>query len=152
LRIWLITIGEPLPIDGANDRLHRSGMLAILLVSKGHEVVWWTSTFDHARKKQRFNIDTSIEINDCFNIRLLRSVNYKKNMSINRIINHYMLARKFSKLARLESRPDIILCSFPPIELSVVATRYGKERKKSFSRVFIEQRASFNWVIFWSFN
>ena len=152
MRIWLITIDEPLPIDGSNDRLHRSGILTNLLVSKGHEIVWWTSTFDHARKKQRFNIDTSIEINDCFNIRLLRSVNYKKNMSINRIINHYMLARKFSKLARLESRPDIILCSSPPIELSVVATRYGKERKKSFSRVFIEQRASFNWVIFWSFN
>ena len=128
MRVWLITIGEPLPIDGANDRLHRSGMLANLLVSKGHEVVWWTSTFDHARKKQRFNIDTSIEINDCFNIRLLHSVNYKKNMSINRIINHYAIAHKFSKLARLESQPDIILCSFPTIELSLVATRYGKER------------------------
>ena len=30
MRIWLITIGEPLPIDGTNDRLHRSGMLANL--------------------------------------------------------------------------------------------------------------------------
>jgi glycosyltransferase involved in cell wall biosynthesis len=128
LHIWLITIGEPLPIDGANDRLHRSGMLANLLVSKGHEVVWWTSTFDHARKKQRFNIDTSIEINNCFTIRLLHSIEYKKNMSINRIVNHYMIARKFSRLARLESQPDIILCSFPTIELSLVATRYGKER------------------------
>ena len=128
MRIWLITIGEPLPIDGANDRLHRSGMLANLLTSKGHEVVWWTSTFDHARKKQRFSMDTSIDINDCFNIRLLHSVRYKKNMSINRIINHYAIAYKFSKLARLESQPDIILCSFPTIELSLVATRYGKEK------------------------
>jgi len=128
LRIWLVTIGEPLPIDGANDRLHRSGMLANLLVSKGHEVVWWTSTFDHARKKQRFNIDTSIETNDRFTIRLLHSVNYKKNMSINRIINHHAIAHKFSKLASLESQPDIILCSFPTIELSLAATRYGKER------------------------
>lgn len=128
MRIWLITIGEPLPVDNANDRLHRSGTLANLLVSKGHEVVWWTSTFDHARKKQRFNKDTSIEINDCFNIRLLHSVNYKKNMSINRIINHYVIAHKFSKLAILEPQPDIILCSFPTIELSLAATRYGKER------------------------
>ena len=126
--IWLITIGEPLPIDGAKDRLHRSGVLANLLVSEGHEVIWWTSTFDHARKKQRFNIDTSIEISDFFNIKLLHSVNYKKNMSINRIINHYAIAHKFLKLARLESKPDIILCSFPTIELSLAATKYGKER------------------------
>ena len=128
MRIWLITVGEPLPIASANDRLHRSGILANLLVSKGHKVVWWTSTFDHARKKQRFNIDTSIEINDCFTIRLLHSIKYKKNMSINRIVNHYMIARKFLRLARLESQPNIILCSFPTIELSLAATRYGKER------------------------
>jgi glycosyltransferase involved in cell wall biosynthesis len=49
-------------------------------------------------------------------------------MSVNRIINHYAIAHKFSKLARLESQPDIILCSFPTIELSLAATRYGKER------------------------
>ena len=128
MRIWLIKIGEPLPIDGTNERLYRTGLLANMLVKRGHEVVWWTSTFDHARKKQRFNIDTSIEINDCFNIRLLHSVRYKKNMSINRIINHYTIAHKFSKLARLEPQPDIILCSFPTIELSLVATRYGKKR------------------------
>lgn len=128
MRIWLIKIGEPLPIDGTNERLYRTGLLANMLVKRGHEVVWWTSTFDHARKKQRFSMDTSIEINDCFNIRLLHSVGYKKNMSINRIINHYTIAHKFSKLARLELQPDIILCSFPTIELSLVATRYGKER------------------------
>jgi glycosyltransferase involved in cell wall biosynthesis len=128
LRIWLITIGEPLPIDGDNERLYRTGILANLLVSKGHEVVWWTSTFNHTRKKQRFNTDTSIDINDCFKIKLLHSVTYTKNVSISRIINHYMIARKFSKLARLESQPDIILCSFPTMELSLAATRYGKER------------------------
>ena len=128
MRIWLITIGEPLPMDGDNIRLHRSGMLANILTSKGHEVVWWTSTFDHARKKQRFGMDTSIDISNYFNIRLLNSVGYKKNMSINRIINHYAIANKFSKLSRLEVQPDIILCSFPTIELSLVATRYGKEK------------------------
>ena len=128
MRIWLITIGEPLPIDGANERLYRTGILANLLVSREHEVVWWTSTFDHTRKKQRFNIDTSIDINNCFKIKLLYSVTYTKNVSISRIINHYMIARKFLRLARLESQPDIILCSFPTIELSLAAMRYGKER------------------------
>lgn len=128
MRIWLITIGEPLPINGVNERLYRTGILANLLVSKGHEVVWWTSTFDHIRKRQRFNRNTSIDINNCFKIKLIHSVMYTKNVSISRIVNHYMIARKFSKLARLESQPDIILCSFPTTELSLVATSYGKER------------------------
>jgi len=128
MRIWLITIGEPLPIDGTNERLYRTGILANLLVSKGHEVVWWTSTFDHTRKKQRFNADTSIDINDYFTIKLLHSMAYAKNVSISRVVNHYMIACKFSKLAQLESQPDIILCSFPTIELTLAATRYGKER------------------------
>jgi len=128
LRIWLITVGEQLPIDGANERLYRTGILANLLIEKGHEVIWWTSTFDHIRKRQRFSTNFSIDINNCFKIKLLHSVTYTKNVSISRIINHYMIAHKFSKLARLESQPDIILCSFPTIELSLATTRYGKER------------------------
>lgn len=100
MRIWLITIGEPLPIDSSNERLYGTGVLANLLIEKGHEIIWWTSTFDHIRKRQRFNMNSSIDINNYFKIKLLHSVTYKKNVSINRIINHYMIARKFSKLAK----------------------------------------------------
>lgn len=128
MRVWLITIGEPLPIDEASDRLLRTGILANLLVVKGHEVVWWSSTFDHTRKKQRFDIDTSIDINNCFRINLLHSLEYKKNVSLCRIINHYGIARKFAILAKLEQKPDIILCSLPTLELSLVATDYGKKK------------------------
>lgn len=128
MRIWLIQIGEPLPIDGSNERLYRMGIIANLLIKKGHKVIWWSSTFNHVRKKQRFNKDTSININNHFNIRLLYSLKYKNNVSIERIINHHILAHKFSKLAELEVQPDIILCSYPTIELSLVATKYGKRK------------------------
>ncbi len=128
MRIWLITIGEPLPIDGTNDRLHRAGTLANVLVTKGHEVIWWTSTFDHVRKRQRFNKDSSININERYRLYLLHSVRYRKNVSVNRIINHYGVARKFLKLAESEIQPDIILCSLPTLELSLAATEYGKKK------------------------
>lgn len=128
MRIWLITVGEPLPIDGFNDRLHRTGILANMLAIRGHEVVWWTSTVDHIRKRQRFNKDTLLRVNDHFQIRLLHSLLYKRNISLMRIVNHYGLAHKFSALAVSEQRPDIILCSLPPLELSLAATKYGKER------------------------
>jgi glycosyltransferase involved in cell wall biosynthesis len=121
-------VGEPLPTDEAGDRLHRVGILANLLVEKGHQVLWWTSTFDHVRKKQRFDIDTSIDINNCFRINLLHSLEYKKNVSLRRIINHYGIARKFAILAEPEQKPDIILCSLPTLELSLVATEYGRKK------------------------
>lgn len=128
MRIWLITVGEPLPTDGSGERLLRTGILADLLAEKGHQVLWWSSTFDHVRKKQRFDTDTCVDINDRFRIILLHSVPYRKNVSLSRIVNHYGITRKFTMLADLEPRPDIILCSLPTLELSLAATDYGKKR------------------------
>ncbi len=127
MHIWLITIGEPLPIDNTNDRLYRTGMLAKLLVQRGHKVIWWTSTFDHIRKKQRFNKDTNIEINNNFKIKLLHSIRYRKNISIPRFINHYLIGCRFYKYAKEELKPDIILSSLPTLKLSLSAVRYGKK-------------------------
>lgn len=125
--IWLITLGEPLSSDNLNTRLLRTGIVANLLLERGHKVVWWTSTFDHVLKKQRFDEDTTIILNDRFCIKLLHSVKYKKNVSIRRIINHCGIARKFNRLSESEIKPDIILCSLPTLELSKAAAEYGKK-------------------------
>lgn len=129
MHIWLITVGEPLPIDDSKSRLLRTGILANLLVKNNHKVVWWTSTFDHTKKKHRFSKNTSIELSENFKIKLLHSLGYKKNISIGRIIDHYGLARQFNELLKSESQPDIILCSLPTIELSLAATEYGIKYK-----------------------
>lgn len=128
MHVWLVTIGEPLPIDRGNDRLLRTGLLAGLLAAKGHHATWWTSTFDHIRKTHRVRSDGSVSVNERLTIRLLHSVGYRKNVSAARVVDHWGLARKFAKLSRAEAKPDIVLCSLPPLELSLVATRYGKER------------------------
>jgi len=127
MQIWLITIGEPLQINNAGDRLYRTGMLANLLVQRGHEVVWWTSTFDHVRKIQRFDSDRTINKSNNLKIKLLHSIRYKKNISISRFINHYLIGCKFYKYAQRESKPDIILCSLPTLKLSLSAAKYGKK-------------------------
>ena len=126
MRVWLIHMGEPLPID-KNDKPLRMSMLAKLLVQKGHRVVWWTSTFDHVRKKQRFYKDTNIKIKNNFNIILLYSIGYRKNISVFRFINHYLIGCKFFKYAQKEPKPDIILCSLPTLKLSLSAVKYGKK-------------------------
>src|SRR5215470_8360347 len=112
MRIWLLTIGEPLPTDGCAERLLRTGILAEILASRGHKVVWWTSTFDHARKRQRFDNDTTISLAANHTLRLLHGPSYARNVSVKRWFNHRRLARKFSRQAAAEqNQPDLILCS-----------------------------------------
>ena len=126
MNIWLVTIGEPLPIDGKNDRLLRAGILANILVEGGHEVLWWTSSFDHVRKRQRCGTDTTKVLGDRYRITMLHANGYRKNISLARLLNHRGVGEKFRKFSETERRPDVILCSLPPLELCVEAVRYGK--------------------------
>lgn len=126
MTVWLVTVGEPLPTDPGSPRLFRTGILAHALVARGHRVDWWTSTFDHFRKKQRYDDDTTIEIEPGLRIHLIRSLGYSSNVSLRRIADHVGLAKGFRRLSRFEPTPDVILCSMPTIELSLEATRFGR--------------------------
>jgi glycosyltransferase involved in cell wall biosynthesis len=125
MRVWIITIGEPLPVDPGQERLLRSGILANALRDRGHEVVWWTSTFNHMLKSFRAGSAVDIDSGPGLRIKLLHSTAYDKNISLNRLVNHRGLARQFEQMAPREDRPDVILCSFPTIEFSSAATSYG---------------------------
>ena len=127
MRVWVIKMGEPLPTDGASYRPHRIGMLAETLVERGHHVTWWASTLEHASKRQRYEQDTNLAVNDRFDIRLLHSLTYTKNVSVRRLLNHALQARKFQRILRTETPPDIIFCCFPTIEMSRVAVEYGRK-------------------------
>ncbi len=129
MRVWMITIGEPLPTDGTNERLLRTGILADFLAKRGHEVVWWTSSFDHVRKTHRVEHDTCIQVSDNYRMVILRSSGYRRNMSLARLTDHRDHARRFAVLAPCEPAPDAILCSMPTIELSRAAVQYAAMRK-----------------------
>jgi len=120
-------VGEPLPIDGAGNRLHRCGMIAEALVQRGHEVVWWTSTLDHIRKEHRYKSATTVKISNNLVLRLLHGVAYTRNISLRRLWNHYQIGRQFKREAAAMPRPDVILSSFPTIELSESSAKIGKE-------------------------
>lgn len=126
VRVWLIKTGEPLPVDGETERVFRTGILAQLLVDRGHEVVWWTSTFDHYKKLQRTNRDTVIRINDRYDVEMLYSPGYRRNVSLRRIVDHLQLARKLTTRMERAPKPDVIFCAFPTIEMSRVAADYGQ--------------------------
>jgi glycosyltransferase involved in cell wall biosynthesis len=126
MRVWLIKAGEPLPIDGDMSRLHRAGTLANLLAERGHQVMWWTSSFDHYHKRQRYEVDTQLTLANGVQLMLLRGCGYRSNVSLARIREHRMVARTFARMAPDQPRPDVILSAFPTLESSVAATRFGR--------------------------
>ncbi len=130
MKIWLVTVGEPVPVnEGGKDRLHRTGYLAHYLAEHGHRVTWWTSTFDHFRKKHWFPNDHHLHVNEWLEIRMLHGGGYRSNVSWARFRDHCRIARKFAVQSRQQQEiPDVILSALPTIELCDEAVAYGRER------------------------
>ncbi len=126
MKIWITQDGEPIPGIDKDTREWRTAILSKALVSAGHEVLWWASTFDHARKKHWFNEPKTIEVMPGLNMRLLHSSGYKSSKSLKRFWHHRELADQFIKEAEDESvRPDLIYASLPTLELAEKAVIYG---------------------------
>lgn len=124
MKIWLIMSGEPLEYFG--ERPHRIGVFSKLLSKHGHDVTWWTSTYDHQHKKYLFDSDTEVTSKDGVNMFFLNpKTSYSNNVSYKRIINHKQIAEKFRKSASKKELPDIVLCCYPTIDLAQVAVNYG---------------------------
>ena len=129
MNIWLVTIGEPIPIEENKLRLHRTGILfESLYSSTNNKIVWWTSNYNHFLKKP-FSDKSQILLKQNASIKLLKSPGYKKNVSIRRFYDHLILALRFYKEIKSESKPDIIVCSFPTMFLSFFSVLYAKKNK-----------------------
>jgi glycosyltransferase involved in cell wall biosynthesis len=126
MRTWLLTVGEPLPTDSGQDRAWRTGLLARQLVARGHEVVWWSSAFDHFGRRLRSPIDTPIAAEPGLTVWHLSGTAYRRNISFQRVRNHQQVADAFRRLAGAAPRPDVILSSLPTLELCVEAVEYGR--------------------------
>lgn len=127
MKVWILKEGEPLPCDD-NPRLMRMGMLAEYLAEKGHQVVWWSTTFIHGSKTYRCREQRELDIRENEKLVLLHSkVCYQKNVSLSRIRYHRILAKEFAKNTVRFEKPDIILCSYPTVQFAKEALKYGKK-------------------------
>jgi glycosyltransferase involved in cell wall biosynthesis len=128
MKVWIIEISDFLPeIDGGN-RLYRAGMLANALVDNGHYVKWWTSTFNHQRRRQRFNVSTTINLKTGYCFRLLYGPGYKSSVSLNRVRHNRAVAREYAReaeLSGLDEMPDIIYTCLPTLEVSEQVVNFG---------------------------
>ena len=128
MRVWLISIGEPLPTDDPNVGLYRAGTLAETLSASGAGVVWWSSSFNHIDKTHRVGQETAIELNENLTLKLLHGCGYHRNVSLRRLRDHRQLARGFGQLARQEPVPDAIVSCLPTPGLCRAAVDFALPR------------------------
>lgn len=125
MRVWVVATGEPFPLKGEKTRLHRAGTLAKHLSDAGHEVHWWTSDFDHFKKR---HVDSGqmepFQLAGAM-IHLIPSPGYQKNVSVQRLFDHLQVGRRFLNLTAEAAQPDVIVCAFPTIELTRAVASLG---------------------------
>jgi glycosyltransferase involved in cell wall biosynthesis len=103
--------------------------LANELLSRGHEVILWSSDFYHQEKRSRYGKDKEIIISNKLKVRLLASSGYRRNIGLARLIDHYQMARGLRLWLRSDLElPDIAFIGFPPIEVAFVMNRFMRER------------------------
>ena len=116
-RIWLVTVGEPLPVD-PDPRLFRCGLLAEELTRRGHDVIWWTSSFDHSNKVRRAQRAVQVPVGGrSYLLRLLPSLGYQTNMGARRLADHCRVAVAYLAQTRHLDPPDVVVTSLPTLEL-----------------------------------
>lgn len=127
MKIWIVSVGEPLPIDGDNVRLRRMGNLATYISQSNENVEWFTVSFEHYQKKQRCLENSNFEVNEHFKIHLAYVNGYKRNISFSRIIHHKNAGKQIYNIMNSLEKPDVILASMEPLEVSNAAVKYAKE-------------------------
>lgn len=126
MRIWLVTLAEPLPTD--NVRPMRFMGLADRLLARGHEVTIWASSFFHAAGRQRFEEDTFREFRPGCRIAVLRSLGYERNVSFRRLAAHAHFARRLAATMPSHPAPDVIVATLPSLDLAEACVRFGRRR------------------------
>lgn len=130
-RIWLIQTGEPLPIQKGVRKM-RIAVLADKLLERGHTVLWWASAFEHQRKTMLSRDDKNFKVSEKYTIRVLKGCKYQKNVSINRYIDHLIVAFKFRMQSKKHLKPDVIVVSMPDHLLAYEVARYAKNNNIPF--------------------
>lgn len=128
MHIWFVQRWEPTPVDkDQNQRLFRTGSMINSALEKNHSIVWWTSTFNHHTKKNRFKKTNKIKLKENYEINFIYSLGYKKNNSPLRYLDNILLSYSLYKEFRnSKKKPDLIISSFPVPEITFASIYFAK--------------------------
>ena len=130
MKVWLLKQGETLPLgEYARNRRVRTAEMAFRLAEAGHRVTWWTSTFDHLKRVQHAERGTTQASPFGYDVKMIRTMGYASSKSPRRFLDHAQTALGFLWEARSMEPPDILVASYPSIDLAHAATLYAKKHK-----------------------
>ncbi|MDQ8199783.1 glycosyltransferase [Pelagicoccus enzymogenes] len=128
MNTWIVQLGEQLQGIDSNTKAYRYTKLAQTLANRGHSVTRISNTFDHANKKFRFESFRSVNINTNLKVDLLHATpGYKRNISIERIIQQRRAAKLFYNYAEQQPKPDIIVAGIPVLEVAESCANFAKQ-------------------------
>ena len=131
--VWIFQSGEPIQTDPDGFRSMRAINLSNELVKEGHEVVLFTSNFDHASKTHRFEGSNSINFGMNLRIEFIHSRGYQNNVSIARLLDHIELAKNLKKSLKKElTLPEVAFVGLPPLETAYVFSKFLKKKRIPF--------------------
>ena len=122
MKVWVLQTGEPLQIDSGGLRPMRAINLSNALIEHGHQVVLWSSDFDHFSKKHRTSKNSVIQYSPNLEIRLISSRGYKSHVGLSRLFDHAQLAFNLRREIKKQPLPDVAFIGYPPIETAWVMT------------------------------
>lgn len=104
-------------------------MVASQLAARGHDVTWWTATFEHGSKMHVLEPDARVPIAPGLEVRALHAPGYRRHTSARRLVHHWWLGRALKRAIRDAPPPDLIFSSIPTIEFAAVTAAYGKAHR-----------------------
>lgn len=121
--VWVQNPFDNLPDEGY--RKMRFWLMCEAIARAGHRVVFWTSDFSHATKASRaLKSDPSRP----FEVRLVPTLPYPKNVCLARIRSHHAYARSWQRMAMATGveKPNLIISSIPSVSAAEVALSLGR--------------------------
>lgn len=103
--------------------VNRFQHLARLLTEKEYNVELVTSSFSHRSKTKREPIlDSQVS----FQATALYEPSYQKNVSLKRLVSHYVLGKNLNSYLEKRKKPDLIYIAVPSLDVAKTAIRYAK--------------------------
>lgn len=100
------------------------------LLSKSHEVILVTSTFNHFVKRHR-EVVSDNQVNQFYCIKFVQEPGYKSNASLERVWSHKIFIENFKDLigCGLLDDVDLVYSAYPMIETNIILGKYKKNYK-----------------------
>lgn len=134
--IALVSPFEPSILDGVQPLRYME--ITRVALEMGYNVLFVTSTFKHVTKQHRHNQSRVFEVSAEHKIVYLKSIGYKRNISVRRFIDHTIWGFKVLKTFKQFDRIDAVIATFPTVVSNILISDYCEKKEIPFALDIID--------------